>query len=126
VTNVKRKTFALTIPAKIYSNDRAMSAQFDAAEWFATAPKDRILDLASHDWSGHTAAADDLARSAATTNDAIADVFQYVMYQRHGGMQSGWQCSVDPVSALEWLANRRPAVLAMVRMLKRPVTSTAS
>jgi hypothetical protein len=120
VTNVKRKTFALTIPAKIYSNDRAVSAQFDAAEWFASAPKDRILDLARSGWSGHTPATDELARYAATSNEAIADVFQYVMYLRHGGMQSGWQCSVDPVSALEWLADRRPAVLAMVRMLKRP------
>jgi hypothetical protein len=123
---VKRRGFALTIPAKIYSSDRAVTAQFDAAGWFAIAPKERILELARNDWGGHGTAADDLARYAAVTNDAISDVFQYVMYLRHGGMQSGWQCSVDPVSVLEWLADRRPAVLAMVRMLKRPVTTTAS
>jgi hypothetical protein len=48
-------------------------------------------------------------------DDAIATLLQYVMYLRHGGLDAGFRCEVDPVSALEWLAFVRPDIYAQIR-----------
>lgn len=105
---------ALTIPARIYSNDCAHYKEFDAGEWFAVASTERILQLAEHQWGGEHVA-DELAKYVMQRDDDVATVFQYVMYLRHGGLSAGFRCEVDPVSALEWLAFVRPDVLAEIR-----------
>jgi hypothetical protein len=107
----------LTIPAKIHSSDGVKYCEFDASAWFAKAPSEKILELALSGWAGEGAVAD-AARNAGATNDAVADVLQYVMYLRHGGLRSGYKCVVDNVAALEWLASHRPEVLAMLRALQ--------
>ena len=120
-------TLALTIPAKIYSNDCAAYAEFDARAWFVTAPVEEVLELARNGWGGEHVA-DEVAKRVSATNSEVADVLQYVMYVRHGGRESGYKCVVDGVSALEWLAYRRPDVLATLRksnptaaaMMQRP------
>lgn len=113
---MRNLTLALTIPAKIYSNDCAMYAEFDARAWFTVAPVAEIIELARNGWGGEHVA-DDVAKLASTTDSDVAELFQYVMFQRHGGKQSGYKCFVDSVSALEWLAYNRPDVLATLRSL---------
>lgn len=111
---MKRCIPALTIPARIYSNDCAHYKEFDASEWFAVTTTESILQLAENGWGGEHIA-DELAKYAMATDDDIATIFQYVMYLRHGGLRTGFRCEVDPVSALEWLAFVRPDVLAEIR-----------
>ncbi len=105
---------ALTIPARMYSNDCAHYKEFDASEWFAVASIESILQLAENGWGGEHVA-DELAKYVMQQDDDIATIFQYVMYLRHGGLRAGFRCEVDPVSALEWLAFVRPNVLAEIR-----------
>jgi hypothetical protein len=104
---------AMTLPARLQTDDLAKYVTFDARAWFAVASAESILNLASSEWSG--AAADDVARHAGTTNFAVADVLQYAMYLRHGGLPCRTKCSIDRVAALEWLAYHRPEVLAALR-----------
>jgi hypothetical protein len=111
---VKRCIPALTIPARIYSNDCAHYKEFDASEWFAVASTESILRLEKSGWGGEHVA-DELAKYAMQSDDDIATIIQYVMYLRHGGLQTGFRCEVDPVCALEWLAFVRPEVLAEIR-----------
>jgi hypothetical protein len=114
VADVKQCIPALTIPARIYSDDCAHYKEFDASEWFAVTSTESILQLAERGWgSEHTA--DELAKYAMQKDDDIATIFQYVMYLRHGGVQAGFRCEVDSISALEWLAFVRPDVLAEIR-----------
>jgi hypothetical protein len=105
---------ALTIPAKIYSNDFAKYADFDAVAWFCEASKECILELARLGWSGEYAA-EQVARYPRIAEDAVADVLAYAMYLRHGGLECRTRCSVDSVAALEWLAYHRPEVLSALR-----------
>jgi hypothetical protein len=111
---VKRCIPALTIPARIYSNDRAHYKEFDASEWFAVASAESILGLAESGWGGERVA-DELATYARERDDDVATIFQYVTYVRHSDLRVGFRCEVDPVSALEWLAFVRPNVLAEIR-----------
>jgi len=106
---------SMTIPARVYSADCAKYAEFNATGWFATAPMERILELARTGWSG-ALAVNEVARYEQNANDEVAEVFQYVMYLRHGGRESACKCFIDSVSALEWLAYHRPDVLAAIRM----------
>jgi hypothetical protein len=105
---------APAIPAKIRSNDCAKSVEFDASEWFATAAPEKILDLARSGWGGEPAARD-IAGYAAASNGAVAEVIQYVMYLRHGGLCSGLDCFVNAVAGLEWLARNRHDVITILR-----------
>ncbi len=102
------------IPAAISSSDFAKRAELDASGWFATAPAETIVALARDSWRGDRFARD-LAAHCLAANDALADVLQYVMYLRHGGLRSGFRCSVDAAAALEWLARSRPDVAAALR-----------
>jgi hypothetical protein len=104
---------AMTLPARLWTDDLAKYATFDARAWFATASTEDILGLASSAWSGD--AANEAARYAGTTNSAVADVLQYAMFLRHGGLKCRATCSIDPVAALEWLAYHRPDALAALR-----------
>ena len=114
VADVKQCIPALTIPARIYSNDCAHYKEFDASSWFAVASTENILRLSENSWGGEYVA-DELAKYVMDQDDDVATVLQYVMFQRHGGLQAGFKCEVDAVSALEWLAFVRPNVLAEIR-----------
>lgn len=107
------KICVLTIPAQLRSDDWAKYAEFDASPWFATAPKEKILELARRGW-GDDEVSNEAARHSAASNGAVADVLQYVMYLRHGGSPSGYKCVVNGVAALEWLAYHRRDVLAVL------------
>jgi hypothetical protein len=76
-----------------------MYTTFDARSWFRTGEH----------------IADGIVKHAAATNPAVADLLQHVMYVRHGGANAGYTCLVDRVAALEWLAYKRPDVLAQLR-----------
>jgi hypothetical protein len=80
--------------AKIRSDDWAKYAEFDASTWFATAPTEKILELARNGW-GDNEISHEAARHSAACNGAVADVLQYVMYLRHGGLPSGYKCVVS-------------------------------
>jgi hypothetical protein len=108
----------LPIPATVRSNDGARYARFDARAWFLTATPAQVLALAAERWRGIGSALD-VARSAAATNDEVADVLQYVMYLRHGGQRASCVVQVDETAALEWLAYRRPKVLSALRACDR-------
>ena len=117
---MEHKILALTIPAKIRSNDGAKCAEFDASEWFANAPPKVIINLAWTGW-GNSELSEEVARGSAGSNGAVADLLQYVMYLRHGGLRSGYKCVVNSVAALEWLAYHRPEALAILRARHGPV-----
>jgi len=107
-------TFALKIPARVHTSDNAKYAEFDAGAWFAQAPSEKIVKLAKSGW-GASAVSEEIARFALGSDENIADVFQYAMHVRHGGERCACRCYVDAISALEWLAYRRPNVLRAIR-----------
>lgn len=92
-------------------HDLAKRVEFDVSRWFATAPVEKILNLALNAW--HSASlAHDLAADSPSSNDGVADVFQYVRYLRHGRLRCGYRCSINSAAALKWLAAFRPCVAA--------------
>jgi hypothetical protein len=115
---MERITFSMRIPAKIHTDDGAKCATFDARSWFATASMERIVELAQAGWRSRREATS-IARLAQFENPEMADVLQYVMFLRHGGLDGSCTCTVDRVAALEWLAYHRPDVFARVRAPKR-------
>jgi hypothetical protein len=104
---------AHTIPAKVYSDDFAKYADFDAVPWFESASPERLMEFARNGWCGSDLV--EIARCRGLQNDAVADVFAYAMFLRHGGLGCVTTCRVDAVAALEWLAFHRPTVLAALR-----------
>jgi hypothetical protein len=104
----------ITVPAEICTDDGAKWARFDASGWFATAPVESIVDLAQHGWTSRRVATD-VARFGKADCSEVAELLQYVMFLRHGGLEGGCTCTIDRVAALEWLAYRRPEVFARVR-----------
>lgn len=83
---------------------------FDITRWLATAPAETIVALARGAWHGDDYA-HDAALQAVEADERIADVLQYVMYLRHGGLRSGYRLAVDPDAALTWLSIARPEVV---------------
>jgi hypothetical protein len=102
------------IPAEICSSDRAKRAGFDASRWFATATIEKLVELARRHWRGDPFIRE-LALDCAGSDDAVADVLQYVMYLRHGGLRASCRCSIDSAAALRWLSHFRPAIAAALR-----------
>jgi hypothetical protein len=100
-----------TIRAEISSSDLAKRAVFDITRWLATAPVETIVALAHSAWRGD-AFAHDAALQALEADESIADVLQYVMYLRHGGLGSGYRLAVDSDAALTWLSIARPEVVS--------------
>jgi hypothetical protein len=96
-------------------DDWVKYAEFDASPWFATAPTEKILELARYGW-GDNESSTGAAKDCGGSDGSVADVLQYVMYLRHGGLRSAYKCFVNGVAALEWLAYHRPEVLAMLRV----------
>ncbi len=114
LSHVQRTGLGLAVPAQIYTDDGAKWATFDAGSWLATASAESIIDLAQHGWSSQREATD-VARSGIAYNPDVEDLLAYLMFLRHGGLEVHCTCAVDRVSALEWLAYRRPDVYARVR-----------
>lgn len=102
------------VRAEISSCDLAKSAVFDIARWLATAPAETIVELARDAWRGD-AFAHDAALQALEADESVADVLQYVMYLRHGGLGGGYRLSVDSDAALTWLSLARPEVVTALR-----------
>jgi hypothetical protein len=100
-----------TIPAAICSSDFARRAEFDASRWFLEAPAQTILELAHSAWQSERLA-HEVAICALGSDDSVADVLQYVMYLRHGGLRAECRLSVAADAALKWLAVYRPDVAA--------------
>ncbi len=117
----------MSIPAAIYTDDGAKWASFDARRWFATAPMKRIVEVARSGWKISAGAAD-VARCARLENPQVADVLQYLMYLRHGGLDAAATCAIDAVAALEWLAYSRPEVFEAARapFCRKPGVSSAA
>jgi hypothetical protein len=116
------KTFPqIKIPGEIYSGDLAKRARFDASRWFATATTEELATLARSGWHADRLA-HDIAAESASSDDAVADVLQYVMYLRHGGLQGMLRCCVDSEVAAEWLAYFRPAAAAAVGLARHTLS----
>jgi hypothetical protein len=110
---VNQQCAAPAIPAEIWSSDLAKHASFDASPWFVSAPAEAILALARNAWQGDTIG-HDVAAESACASDGVADVLQYVMFVRHGGLRAGYRCSIDGAAARAWLADFRPTVAAVL------------
>jgi hypothetical protein len=103
-----------TIPAVICSSDFARRAALDAGPWFLEAPARAILELARNAWHSERLA-HDVAICALGSDDSVADVLQYVMYLRHGGLRAQCTLTVQADAALKWLAVYRSDVAAALR-----------
>ena len=103
-----------TIPAAVWSSDFARAAEFDASPWFAGASVQAIVELARQSWRSDRLA-HDVAVCALGSEDSVADVLQYVMYLRHGGLRAECTLRVQAEAALKWLAVYRPDVAAVLR-----------
>jgi hypothetical protein len=98
----------------IYSSDFARRAEFDAGPWFVGASAQAIVALARNAWRSRRLA-HDVALCALGSDDSVADVLQYAMYLRHGGLRAECTLSVEAEAALKWLADYRPDVAAALR-----------
>lgn len=96
------------IKAECHSDDRAVEVAFDATPWFAQAEDGAILKLAACDWGGDYPA-DDVAMFMAGNVAEIATMFLYID-ARQKIEDCGFECHVDPDSAIHWITINRPAL----------------
>jgi hypothetical protein len=101
----------MTIPAECHSDDYIIEAQFDAEPWFLQASDEEITQLARCEWRGDYPA-DAVAMFMADKSDLVGDVFKYVELVAHRKNSPGFECSVDPQAALNWIREHRPHLAA--------------
>lgn len=94
------------IKAECHSDDRVGEVQFDATPWFAQADDGEILKLASCDWGGDYPS-DNVAIFMADHAPKISALFTY-LDARNKISACGFECHVDPDSAMEWISENRP------------------
>jgi hypothetical protein len=103
------------ILAEAHSDDRIVEVTFDASGYFAIAPAEAICKLARNDW-GRCYEADAVAQHFAQYNEGLSRLFEYLeilkRYPRRTDV--GFECTVDPDSAISWLKTMRPDVLAQI------------
>lgn len=102
------------VPAEVYPDDRAFTVEFFANRWFAQASDSAILDLASEDWS-NSEASDRVAQDTSEWSPDVEQVFHYQgTLDTFGKRSMGFECRVDPESAMAWLKRHRPGVWAQI------------
>jgi len=96
------------IPAKVWTDDQVINVEFDAIEWLKNADIQELLEMEGCDWS-RDLPADRVAINEAASNEAVADLFQYInLINKHTRNHIGFECLVDRSSAVNWLAANRP------------------
>jgi len=97
-----------TIPAEIHSDDSRAGAQFDALPWFEAATETSVKDLAGCGWCCDYPA-DRVALDHPDPRREIATVFDYIeTINDSGHARIGYEVSVDPSAAMNWLKQNRP------------------
>lgn len=102
-----------SIRAEVHADDRVMEATFNAAAWFLAATADDIAALKNVGWRGDDLA-DKVAEFVADSEPDVKAVFDYVHLTQQTRNQQGFECSVDPIEAMEWLKTYRPGVVAII------------
>lgn len=110
----------IRVCAEVHSDDYRVQAGFDAAPWFAQASDEAIVRLADAEW-GTGEAADVVAEHFMKTHVRIAFMFDYLDTFPEGAA-IGFECSVDPDSAKDWLKQNRPGLWARLRCAENGVT----
>lgn len=95
------------IEATCHSDDHAIDLTFDATPWFTRASKEEIQKLADCNWGGDYPA-DEVAVFMAHRNPDLANLLSYVEV-RHPIDGIGFECHVNPESAVAWLKENNPA-----------------
>lgn len=109
----------LRVHAEAHSDDYRVEVAFDAAPWFAQASDEAIVRLADAEW-GTGEAADVVAEHFTRTHERIAFMFDYLDTFPEGAA-IGFECSVDPDSAKDWLKQNRPGLWARLRCAENDV-----
>lgn len=104
-----------SVQAEAHADDRRLNPKFDAARWFAQASDEDILRLEACGWGGDYPA-DAVAEHMADHDQGVRQLFEYnEIVQRTGAKDvGGYECRVDPVSAMAWLKVHRGGVWAEI------------
>lgn len=94
---------SLTIAAECHTDDYAIEVRFNAVNWFKQASDQEIIELAECAWRGDYPA-DKVAEESIRYFKKLESIFSHTNQCED---LSGFECSVDEVSAMAWLkANR--------------------
>lgn len=104
----------LRVDAEVHSDDRRVEVDFDAAPWFAQASDDDIRFLQADGW-GFSETADVVALHFGDSHPRIGFLFEYLDTFSEGD-SIGFECHVDPDSAMAWLKVNRPDLWSSLRV----------
>lgn len=111
---------AFQIPAEIHSDDRAVEVRFDALAWLEQASILELRDLAHCGFRGDYGS-DAVGEWMSAHNAEVEGVFQYlsIIHKSRQGRDVGFEVSVEPLPALRWILEHRPAVALDAEQLGR-------
>lgn len=104
----------VAVSATVESDDKRVTAAFDATPWFAEAGDQDVLALAREEF-GHDFTADAVAEFVADSVPEVRAVLGYVADLKAKNTDhpdAGFGCVVDRAQARAWVAANRPAILA--------------
>lgn len=96
----------MLVKAEAHSDDRRVEVNFDASAWFAQASDNDIRKLANVGWGGDY---DADAVADYFSSSATSELYEY-LYSKFVPKDVGFECNVDEISAMTWLAVHRPAL----------------
>ena len=101
----------MTCPAVAYSDDRRVTARFDAVHWLREAATDDIVGLACCGWGGDYDA-DKVAEDEQDRydNSRLSKMFDYIGIMQRSRDPVGFECRVDASHAMTFLAAERRSV----------------
>lgn len=105
--SIERKTAAgeFGVMAECHSDDRAVTAKFDAAPWLKQATDADIRALVRCGFGGDYPA-DDVAIWTANHDESVASMFEYLEL-RSPIENVGFECHVDEEACMGWIASNR-------------------
>lgn len=101
------------IPADVISDDHHFKARFNANPWFIQASDEDILRLYRTGW-GRSEVGDAIVHFCERRNPDIGDVMDYTQLRSKTNEPVGFECVVDPESAMAWLKAHRPTMHATI------------
>lgn len=105
------------IRASCHTADNALALEFDATPWFREADPGSILHLAEHDWSSVWVAD---ALEARPGYEGLHRLIEYAATRlRDESLEdptwAALDCVVSGPDAIQWLADNRPEIAAMLQ-----------
>ncbi len=94
------------IEAKVTDDDAVVEIPFDASPWFEQATDDEILKASSVDFCGGYEC-DVIADYMRDKDEEVGKFFNY-LEALNEIQASGFFCTIDELSAIEWLKSNRP------------------